>query len=406
MMAAIAMAFLWLVGMVGLLAQLAGTAGIAVGRKLFAVALVIAIVIVVMRWRSFATRVLVSRAAALTLTLLLLPVVITLFFDTAITPLRDYDGRVTWMLKARAIAHEHSMSGPFFQGKTSRDAHSHYPLLMPLAAALPLEFAGEQNESAARAVYALTYVAFLLVLFRVLCVVGGDMAAAVIVGCVAWLPQFAMEIDGGMLSAYSELPLVAFTTLAIAAILDADAIALGFSLACVTCMKNEGSVIAAVLIAIAVMQRPRMRRVLIAAIFPAAAMLVLAFWRRSIPLEHDENYPHLAMQLALKLRNYPEAARELLGRMLHVHTWGVFWFASIIATATGIATRSRRATTFVLGGAAILFVYITSYAVTNWTIAELAMSSANRLLMHLVPFAAIVIAEAVARYTAIGNVSS
>jgi hypothetical protein len=43
----------------------------------------------------------------------------------------------------------------------------------------------------------------------------------------------------------------------------------------------------------------------------------------------------------------------------------------------------------------VLFVYITTYAVTNWTIAELAVSSAHRLLLHLVPFAATMMAFSV-----------
>jgi hypothetical protein len=256
---------------------------------------------------------------------------------------------------------------------------------MPITTAGILEVTGSDDDRVVRPLYALIAIAFLFVLRAALQRVAGVSAAAVITAAVAWLPQFAADNDGGMTSAYSDVPLIAFVSLALLTIVRGDTLIhpwrFGLQLAFVACTKNEGIVL---VIALLIVSRWGWRP-LIPLIVAIGALVT---WRAQVPLQYDENYPQLLRHIGTKLSNYPAAARELLSRMFVWRVWGAFW---IVAAIAAITARKR----FVVAGAFVLFAYITTYAVTNWTIAELAVSSAHRLLLHLVPFAAMLMAFSV-----------
>lgn len=378
----LAIAILYAVGTVGLLGQIAGAFGSPLTLPVFGVLLLAALVVISFEKMPKREQ---QKPVAWAATILTLVPIAVLLLNTFTTPLTDYDGRVTWMLKAKAIALEHSITGPFFRGQTSRNAHSQYPLLMPIVAAGIFEVTGTDDDRVVRPLYALMAIAFLVVLRAALQRVAGVSAAAVITAAVAWLPQFAADNDGGMTSAYSDVPLIAFVSLALLTIVRGETLRhpwrFGLQLALVACVKNEGIVL---VIALLILCRWGWQPL----IPLVAAIGALVSWRSQVPLQYDENYPQLLRHIGAKLSNYPEAARELLPRMFVWRVWGVFWIVAAIA-----AIRAKRR--FVIAGAFVLFVYITTYAVTNWTIAELAVSSANRLLLHLVPFAAMLMAFSV-----------
>src|SRR6185295_10630769 len=81
-------------------------------------------------------------------------------------PLTDFDGRVFWVLKAKAIAHEQSIDGPFFRGESTFSPRNRYPLLIPLDAAAVMGLARELDDKQVRGLYALTFLALLLVIRR------------------------------------------------------------------------------------------------------------------------------------------------------------------------------------------------------------------------------------------------
>jgi len=378
----LAVAILYAVGTVGLLGQIAGVFGTPLTLPLFGVLLFAALVVIAFeKVPKRDPQTLVAWSATI---LTLIPISV-LLLNTFTMPLTDYDGRVTWILKAKAIAYEHGITGPFFKGQTSRNAHSQYPLLMPVVATGIFEATGTDDDRVVRPLYALIAIAFLVVLRAALHRVAGVSAAAVITAAVAWLPQFAADNDGGMTSAYSDVPLIAFVSLALLTIVRGETLThpwrFGLQLAFVACVKNEGIVL---VIALLILCRWGWRPLI-----PLVATLGALFvWRSQVPLQYDENYPQLLRHIGAKLSNYPEAARELLSRMFVWHVWGVFWIVAAFA-----AVKAKK--TFVVASAFVLFVYITTYAVTNWTIAELAVSSAHRLLLHLVPFAAMLMAFSV-----------
>ncbi len=378
----LAIAVLYAVGTVGLLGQIAGAFGAPLTLHLFGLLLLTALLVV--SFEKLPKRVPQTPVAWAATILTLIPIAI-LALNTFTTPVTDYDGRVTWILKAKAIANEHSITGPFFLGKTSRNAHSQYPLLMPIAAAGIFQATGSDDDRVVRPLFSLIAIASLVVLRAAMERVAGISAAAVITAAVAWLPQFAAENDGGMTSAYSDVPMIAFVALALLTIVRGDASKqpwrFGLQLAFIACVKNEGILFVFVLLFLA--------RFPWKALIPVVTTLAaLALWRSHVPLQYDENYPQLLRHLGAKLSNYPEAAKELLSRMFAWRVWGAFWIVAALA-----AIRAKK--TFVIAIVFILFAYITTYAVTNWTIAELAASSAHRLLLHVVPFAAMLMAFSV-----------
>ena len=252
---------------------------------------------------------------------------------------------------------------------------------MPIAAAGIFEVTGSDDDRVARPLYSLLAIAFLVVLRGALERVGGASAAAVITAAVAWLPQFAADNDGGMTSGYSDVPLIAFVSLALLTIFRGEALnhpwRFGLQLAFVACVKNEGIVL---VIALLVLARFPWKALLPVAVTIAA----LAFWRAQIPLEYDENYPRLSATVAetLQLSRSGEGAAP---RMLVFQVWGAFW---ILAAIGALFERRRLA----IASAFVLFAYITTYAVTNWAIAELGDQLRAPLLLHLVPFGAMLLA--------------
>ena len=378
----LAIAILYAVGTVGLVGQIAGAFGAPLTLPLFGVVLLAALVVIA--FEKMPKREPQTPIAWAATIVTLIPVVV-LLLNTFTTPLADYDGRVTWILKAKAIAREHSITGPFFKGQTSRNAHSQYPLLMPVVAAGIFEISGTDDDRVVRPIYAFIAIAFLVVLRAALQRVAGVSAAAVITAAVAWLPQFAADNDGGMTSAYSDIPLIAFVSLALLTIVRDETLIhpwrFGLQLAFVACVKNEGIVL---VVALLILGRFSWKSLIPVVVTIAA----LAAWRSHIPLQYDENYPQLLRHLGAKLSSYPEAAKQLLSRMFAWRVWGAFWILAALA-----AIKAKK--TFVIASVFVLFAYITTYAVTNWTIAELAASSAHRLLLHLVPFAAMLMAFSV-----------
>ncbi len=82
-----------------------------------------------------------------------------LLLGAIVTPVNDYDGRAFWLLKAKAIAHEQRIDGPFFQLQTAHSPRNGYPLLVPLDAATVMMFARDDDDRHTRALYAMFAIA-------------------------------------------------------------------------------------------------------------------------------------------------------------------------------------------------------------------------------------------------------
>jgi hypothetical protein len=315
-------------------------------------------------------------------TIALITPIILVSFDATFIPLQDYDGRAFWVLKSRAIAHEQSIDGPFFRGETSRNLHSHYPLLAPGAGAAVMSLTDDLDDRQVRWIYVFAFGALLFLLRDRLSDLAGPTIGTWTVAAMAWLPQLVIELEGSARSAYADIPLGAFTAAAFFDLLQRP-IPRSFPIwiAALVLTKNEGVVIAAVLCALAIITGRNWRAVLYSTAPLLLTFAALALWRSRVPLEYDENYTALFPQFAAKMDRLIPAAKAFFRYTADWRHWGVFWVAA--GSATAISLRRRETRLALALAAPVIAFYIAAYAVSDWVIPDLARASANRLLTHL-----------------------
>lgn len=329
------------------------------------------------------------RHGAVPTILLALPLA-ALVFMAAVLPIRDYDGRVTWLPKARAIAHDGAIDGRFFQGQAGLNLHNHYPLLMPLNAASILILTGSDAVESTRWLYVFVAIAA-FVAARDLIAISQPRSAAWVVAAAAWLPML-LSIEGGALAAYNDVTILALTGMAAlslhtAAFGHAGVRAAALFLTALVLTKNEGIVIAVAVVASAVVVR-RVRSTrdwLTLAASIAGAVILLAIWRRGGPAAYDEQYGVLVQDLWSSFHRLPDALEALVKQSIDPRTWGWFWPATAVSAAIALAGKRRiDALAPLVLMLLVLGVYAVTFTVTSWNIDELATVAASRLLLHLV----------------------
>jgi hypothetical protein len=197
---------------------------------------------------------------------------VAIFFVTAVVPLHDFDGRAFWLLKAKAIATEGRIDGPFFQGHTTYDPRRGYPLLVPLDAAAVMT-ATTLDDRQVRWIYLLALLALALHARRWI----GWWAAALL----PWIPQFAVTADGGATSAYNDVIVAAFAGCAFLELIGGESpLRFGLWLAFLVLTKNEGVPYALVLFAAGVFVFRR--RIFVSAPSLIVAIATLFLWRSRI----------------------------------------------------------------------------------------------------------------------------
>ena len=397
-------AFSFLLGMAvnGITLFVLGVAGVTIGTGAIVSVFAVALLVTVIPARRASGR--AAPGYPLLPTVLLFIPFIAIAADAMWVPLRDYDGRGFWILKAKAIAHEEKIDGPFFQGTTSVNLHSEYPLLMPLNAATLMRAFTDDDDRRIRWLYALSALSLCLVVRSIVRAHSGAAAGAWCAAVLPWLPQISTELEGGALSASSDIPLAALVAAAFASVMRSDAGSkrdTGIWLAALVLIKSEGALIAMIIAVVAIAMRLRQRRVSFVRFLcmllapPAIAALLLGVWRARIPFEHGKDYGILIRTLPSKWTAIPDAAAALFGHALDFSHWGAFWIAVFLAALiVVIRRRSVEGYLALFLTAAILAPYVVAYTVTDWDLAVLAGTSANRLLTHVLAPATFLIAAA------------
>jgi hypothetical protein len=319
-----------------------------------------------------------------------LPLWITAFvllIGAVITPLEDYDGRAFWMLKAKAIAHEQRIDGPFFQLKSTHSPRNQYPLLVPLDAATVMMFARDDDDRQPRALFAMFAIALAFELRRRFAEWFSLSTAVWLATLLLWIPQIE-SASGGARSAGADVPLAAFAGCAFFELIEARApLRLGLWLACLVLTKNEGLPFALVFFMAGVFVFRR--RIAIAAIPFAAAVASLFAWRARIAPTDEQDFLRQLPGLPRHIGRIGEVLREFL-------PWfGFLWIAVAIAVVVLVVKRAWRPLAFGLVAILpMLMLYTLAYVVTDWTIAELVRVTATRLLSHFVAPVLFLIASA------------
>jgi len=301
---------------------------------------------------------------------------------TAIVPLNDFDGRGFWLLKAKALANERTISGPFFRNEVVEDPRNQYPLLLPLDAAAVMMISGDDDDHQVRAIYFFTFAALVFYVSRRV----NPWCGAIL----AWTPQFLVSNEGGVLTAYSDIAVAAFVTCAFCELIDRRSpLLFGMWLAFLVLTKNEGLPIAIVLALIGI---AAFRRQIVHSIAPPAiAAIALYAWRSGIPKTAEEDFLRLLPALPSRLDRLAPAILESAKHFLAVPAWGVLWIAVWIAVAILVWRREWLAPAVILSISAI---YLGAYITTNWIMPDLIHASADRLLMHVIGPALFAIARA------------
>jgi hypothetical protein len=352
---------------------------------LLAAALVAPILGLLLRQRQERERLRYPRAATL---VMLLPVAIV-FLAAMIVPLNDFDGRVFWMKKAKAIAHERSVDGPFFRGEVMENPRVRYPLLVPLDAALVFIASGDGDDRQTRGLFVLFFLALLLVVRRGIARQFGAESGAWCAALVAWLPPFLAH-DGGALSAYADIPMAAFAACAFSALVHRESpFRLGLWLAALLLTKNEGLPFALLLL-LAALAIHRLRAVATFAPLVASFAALVVWHSRLPPADVDDVLARLPL-LPQRLERIGPAIARIGAHLIAFPVWGLFWIAAAIACVVAIRRRLLLPL-YTLGG--MLAIYLVTYAVHTWPLADIVDSSIDRLLMPLVAPALFVIAAA------------
>lgn len=301
---------------------------------------------------------------------------VPLFALAAILPLHDYDGRAFWMLKAKAIAHEGAIDGPFFHGETSYNPRNEYPLLVPLDAAAAMIVSRDLDDQHARWLHVLFAAGFALELYRR----GGGAWSAAIFLC---LPQILTESDGGVFSAYSDIALGAFVAAAFFELAERRSpLLLGLFSSFAILTKNEGLPLALLLLAIgAFVFRAR---IAIALAPVAIAIAHLFVWRSRIARSDEEDFARTIFDLPQHLDRFASSLGGLLSNIVVVRDWGLFLIAVVLAAVVLAARKQWRP--LALAGAVIvpmLLLYAAVYAVAPWELRGMGEHLAPRVITHL-----------------------
>ncbi len=327
-----------------------------------------------------------------------------ILFQAATDPITDWDGRMTWATLSRFLFAEGTVTPSALTDPTVYVTHPSYPLLLPLGQVVSLALAPTSlRPFAARPLYALFFLALLVVVHDAVRCSSGKRIAALVVVAAAVLPMLATQLDGGAAGAYSDVPLgcllggglLLATARRRGEQPPGDAWLAGLLLAGAAVSKNEGLLLAPLALVASQVFAPHRRRehlrhrlALGARIVAplAGAVALLLQWRRQIPNRFDEAYferfspERILSGLPDSLVGPCGRALEMLGRF---DDWGLFWWLFAATTAVGWRAMRRRegaAPLAVAAGAALIAG--AAYAVyPNLDLVEVTW---NRLVLQVV----------------------
>jgi hypothetical protein len=272
--------------------------------------------------------------------------------DTLTHPQMEWDGRMTWSAQARYIRAEGTVDASVLTQPGWYVSHPWYPLLLPVAQAAVLEL-GHAGDDAPlyRALFALFFPAWLLLLYSGARRWAGRRAAALTCLAAALLPFPAFHRAGGATGAYSDLPLACFYGAGLLLLLKPrprrlDGLAAGLLLGAAVLTKAEGAPLALAAVAVAALSRRRFKAILPAAVPVALAFGLLFSWRAGIPARFESYQEIVSWD-----RFWPDVlarAPFLLGKiraeMISIDRWGFFWSVWPLVLLAGWRGLRRRVT--------------------------------------------------------------
>jgi len=315
-----------------------------------------------------------------------------LLWTSSIVPLADYDGRAFWLLKAKALAHEQHVDGPFFQLKTTSSPRNQYPLLLPLDAALTMIVGRQLEEWHARWLYVCFGIAFALEIRRQ---IGRLFSPALGAWCGAALLSLPTVVspDVGAASAGGDVALGGFIAAAFFDMVAAESpLRFGMWLSFAALTKNEGFPAAVLLLAVGAFTFRR--RIATAAVPLIVTLGALFVWKARVPRSDESPFARLLFELPSHHTRFWGFLAAFGKQPASLRTWGLFWLLFLVAIVILMVQSEWRP--LVITGAVILpmvVLYSAVVAVTDWE-PGVIIGLAPRLLVHLLGPAFYAIASA------------
>lgn len=318
-------------------------------------------------------------------------------------PLYEWDAFAIWGLKAKVVAAQPLREcADYFQDGTLSYSHQDYPLLIPFLIAGLYGAVGEVNESAGRLIFPLLFLGFATLLYGGLRRKLTRPLAATLAAAGAAAPILLRWSGAGVADpalSFFHLGGVLFLADWLDRFQKQDLILAGLFSAFAAFTKNEGlallllNTLAATLFSLRGIDRQRCITMACVAAGALALLLPWLVFRHGLPKSH-ENYAD-----RLTLSTFVENASRLklilpafLAQMTDWKQWGPIWLLLPLSAALGRQALLRR------GAQALwlllilhLALYVTIYVVTPWNVVEQMQISLDRLLLHVLPTAAVLI---------------
>jgi len=307
-----------------------------------------------------------------------------------------WDFTAFWSLKAKSLERYGTFRNPDFTEDLRPHGHPRYPLLVPAVHSWIYSATGSFSERWIRLTMAAFFVSSLAVVHGALRETLGERATPWAVALYASTPSLLTAESGGALSGYCDYPLAIF---ALAAIVQAArwletgetraAGAAALALACAGQTKDEGGLVVAAtvlaLVGTAAGRREGWRRIVCAALLPAAGETFVALWMlASRGLLPDP--AHVTAGTRLRWEWFPEVLRSLVSQLVRFKEWSFFWgiAALVLATAPPRLREPRSLLIFVPTMVLLAYLFVWMYFPAD-TPKAIMRHNVNRLVLHLFP---------------------
>jgi hypothetical protein len=323
--------------------------------------------------------------------------------DVLVFPTLEWDAFAIWQLKAKVLASAPLVPRPsYFHDVRLSFSHLRYPVLWPMICAGVHAANQSLREGLGKLPAYLFYIGMGASIYGLLRRYRGPAPAIIAASLVLTMP--VVYRYGG--SGTAEMALTAFYAASIICILRwqerqrwNDLVLAALFSAAMAWTKNEGQVLALInaLVILALTPNPRSRRNLLAVLaFAAIVFLLFLPWLlyiRPLPRSDEDYAGHLNFhEIVTHADRLPAIALAMARELILFKDWGIFWILLIaLALLQRSQTNSRTILTLWVLLALQLLVYFPPYMVTNWDLDQLLPATVDRLFMHMMPVAALLI---------------
>ena len=282
-----------------------------------------------------------------------------------------------------------------------------YPPLIPFFEALVCRFRPAFDYIAVKPLFLLFHLSLLLSTFaaaRTLCSRRWALATVLL---VALLPELT---SGPAAGGYVDMPMAAFVTAAIAAVLRTDReqeagsrSPAAWLIGALTTAKQEGMILAMIacggILLFWIAERPRRLSARLRSARSGVAV-ILAFVAARVTYVrwlglHDTTWgPFDAEHFARAWKSVGLVVSLCLRLLLDPREWGLFWPAFLVASVLVAAKGLTRPTCLAIATGTTILIYASIFLFTNWSFAVHIEGAYTRLLAQLAPAAAVVIGTA------------